>query len=232
MRKTALLLTSALALPYIHGCATNTVFDDDAYRSVGGSAPRRAPVTEALTETEQSPGWTKRLANGQAETNAGHVVRYGHPGIIEKIVKTAQIHCQPFRSQIKTDARSYWGESTGQLTQCQYQFPKHCGAHRFAVIDYDDKRALAYLEHDSSYYVIDLIAGTPAAKPGLWDTDDRIGSKANNMGYMLENNYNTNYQMREQAPLHLGWIIQASFDDETEHGKLYHQAVEDIVQCF
>lgn len=227
-------------LPPLAGCSSNTVFDDNAYRSIGGSAPRPAPISAPLSSAaeeyapENSGSFVSGMAQSSATSNApaGHLVRYGHPGIIDKIVKTARIHCQPFTTKIETDKHSYWGESQGYLKQCTYQFPAHCGAHTFAVIEYANKLALAYLEKDSTYYVIDLLKGTPAAKPGLWDKDDRIGSKANNMGYMLENNYNTNFQMREQAPLHLGWIIKASYDDETAHGKLYHQAITDIVQCF
>ena len=171
-------------------------------------------------------------ANSEKHQQPEHLVRYGHPGIINKVVKTARIHCQPIITRIETEEHSYWGAHRGQLTQCTYRFPAHCGAHQFAVIDYADKRALAYLEHNSSNYVIDMLSGTPAAKPGLWDKDDRIGSKANNMGYMLENNYNTNYQMKEETPLHLGWVIQASYDDEAAHGKHYHQALTDIIECF
>ncbi len=226
-----LILPGMLAGSCLAGCATNTVLDDDSYRSIGGSAPRGKPVTEKLSEVDESPSWLSQTKQGASDA-PDHVVRYGHAGLIEKIVRTAQIHCQPFRTRISTDERSYWGKSDGVLTQCTYQFPAHCGAHRFAVIEYDDKRALAYLEKDSPNYVIDLLAGTPAAKPGLWDKDDRIGSKANNMGYVLEDNYNRNYQMQEEAPLHLGWIIQASYDDESEHGKRYHQAVKEIKACF
>ncbi|MDX1693220.1 MAG: hypothetical protein R3208_05610 [Ketobacteraceae bacterium] len=223
-------VTALLGALWLTGCSTNTVLDDDAYRSIGGSAPRPAPPVEKLSDSAGAPGW---LSSDQSRSGQpDHVVRYGHEGLIRKIVKTAQIHCQPFRTRIDTDKRSYWGETSGVLSQCTYQFPAHCGAHRFAVIEYDDKLALAYLEKDSPHYVIDLVQGTPAARPGLWDKDDRIGSKANNMGYVLEDNYNQNYRMQEQAPLHLGWIIQASHDDETSHGKKYHQAVADIVGCF
>ena len=227
----ALVFKGLLVSGCLAGCATNTVLDDDAYRSIGGSAPRGTPVTEKLSETDEAPSWLSRTKQSASDT-PDHVVRYGHAGLIDKIVKTARIHCQPFRTRISTDERSYWGKSDGILTQCTYQFPAHCGAHRFAVIEYDDKQALAYLEKDSPNYVIDLLAGTPAAKPGLWDKDDRIGSKANNMGYVLEDNYNRNYQMQEEAPLHLGWIIQASYDDESEHGKRYHQAIKEITRCF
>ena len=237
MKLSASLLNLILFTPLMVGCSTNTVFDDDAYRSVGGSASTSAPVIAALEDHgyQVEDGKLVNAASNsthphQAET--GHVIRYGHPGIIDKIVKTARIHCQPFRSKLKTSKNNYWGEQDGYIEQCAYQLPKHCGGHTFAIIEYADKVALAFIEKGSSNYVIDLLAGTPAAKAGLWDKDDRIGSTTNNMGYMLNNNYNTNYQVQTQTPLHLGWIIQASYDDEATHGKLYNQAVTDILSCF
>lgn len=227
----------------LSGCSSNTVFDDGSYRSIGSNAPARK--SSLIDKLGEETGYSAEVGNQSISSEElikqanqeryeapSHVVRYGHPGIIAKIVKTAQIHCREITTKIQTDEHSFWGEHSGHLRQCSYQFPEHCGAHKFAVINYADKTAFAYLEKDSPYYVIDLLEGTPAAKPGLWDKDDRIGSKVNNMGYMLESDYNTNYQVREEAPLHLGWVIQASFDDEAALGKRYHQAITDIVQCF
>lgn len=225
------------------GCSSNTVFDDGSYRSIGSNAPaRKSSIIDKLSE---STGYSAEVGNQSISSEEliqqankeryqapSHMVRYGHPGIIDKIVKTAKIHCREITTKIQTDEHSFWGEHSGHLSQCTYQFPEHCGAHKFAVINYADKTAFAYLEANSPYYVIDLLEGTPAAKPGLWDKDDRIGSKVNNMGYMLESDYNTNYQVREETPLHLGWVIQASFDDEATLGKRYHQAITDVVQCF
>lgn len=241
MKSVAGLLFTTVVLT---GCSSNTVFDDNAYRAVGGSAPRREPQSMVIAKGQNEAAWTQKaetsLSTRQSDSQnpRQHLVRYGHPNIIKKIIQTARIHCQPFATKIQTNNKSYWGENQGRLQQCTYRFPKHCGNHQFAVIDYADKLVLTYREADSNHYIIDLISGTPAAKPGLWDSDDRISSTTNNMGYVLLDNYNTNFQSGAAATLHsahignLGWIIQASYDDEAAHGKRYHQAVEDIVACF
>lgn len=234
----------------LSGCSVNTTFDDNAYRSLGSSAPRNPTkaatggisggLNDSLTADQDginfsaTPEYSGQLVNDGITSGSGpsHVVRYGHGGLIEKIAKTAEIHCQQQRFQIKTHKQSFWGEESGTLSQCAYQFPKHCGGHSFAVLEYADKRVLLYFEPDSQNYIIDSLKGNSISKPGLWDKDDHLGTKTSNMGYLFETDYNQNYQLQENAPINFGWIIKASFNDEKEHGENYHRAIEKTSLCF
>lgn len=168
----------------------------------------------------------------KSEPNAGRhqVVRYGHPGIVDKIVRIARIHCQPLQYQISTQDNSFWGEADGTLTQCTYRFPEFCGAHTFSILSYAKKRVLVYKPKDGTHYVIDSLKGTAKSGPGLWDQDDHIGSSTTNAGYFFGGNYN---QPQDQFnPANLGWIIKASYQDEAVFGQQYHKAVSEVTRCF
>ena len=254
LRSTKLgILSGVLAVSLVSslsGCSVNTTFDDNAYRSLGSSTPRNPTkagtsglsggLNDNLTADQEgiqfgaAPEFSGQLTNDGLTSGSGpsHVVRYGHSGLIEKIAKTAEIHCQHQRFQIKTHKQSFWGEKSGTLSQCAYQFPKHCGAHSFAVLEYADKRVLLFFEADSQNYIIDSLNGNSISKPGLWDKDDHLGTKTSNMGYLFESDYNQNYQLQENAPINFGWIIKASFNDEKEHGQNYHRAIEATSKCF
>ena len=244
-------LCTALATNMI-GCGTNTTLDDGAYRTIGNSEPRN-PHKEAPDMASMDPSASfdpkegfsadaglsfentlsgNMFKSGSPTKKSGHVVRYGHDGVIEKIVKIANIHCQPQQFKIRTDKQSFWGEKSGVLTQCTYQFPEFCGAHVFSLLSYDHKEVMIYSEPESPYYVIDTLEGTHASKPGLWDKDDHLGSRASNMGYLFDNNYSQNLQAQQNAPFNLGWTIKASHHDEAIHGKHYHRAVEEVTACF
>lgn len=244
----ALLLISTVS-GTIAGCSSNTVVDDSEYRSIGGGSPRNPhPSTpEGLSSDPQfaldaenglsanadfsyQGGIPKGSFPGSTPVQGGHVKRYGNAGVIEKIAKIAKIHCRPLSFNISTKKQSFWGKQSGTLSQCTYKFPEFCGGHQFSLLSYADKDVLIYDQKDSPYYIIDTLKGTKASKPGLWDKDDKLGSKASNMNYIFESNYNPEYQ--QDTPLNLGWVIKASHHDETQHGVSYHQAVKDTVQCF
>lgn len=247
--QSCLVLVAASAL--LTACASNTKIDDASYRTIGQKAPRHVQnhaadeVSKSLRDRSRQaaeeaplpdfPGATTQArlqGNTQRTTDHRQVVRYGHPRIIDKIVRTARIHCQPFQYKITTQRNSFWGDGDGVLTQCSYRFPAACGAHGFSVLQYGKKEVLVYRPQDGSHYVIDTLQGTPRSKSGLWDQDDHIGTSTTNAGYFFEGNYNQPSQQDQFNPASLGWIIKASHQDEEKYGQLYHKAVSDIVQCF
>ncbi len=253
-RSLALVSVSVLvsaSLGGVSGCSSNTIVDDGQYRSIGSGSPRNPhPSTpeglgadpqfafdpekgfSATTDFSYEGGIPKGSFSGSGPASAGHVQRYGNAGVIKKIAQIAQIHCKPLSFNINTKKQSFWGKRSGTLHQCSYQFPDFCGGHKFSVLSYADKEVLIYDQENSPYYIIDTLKGTNASKPGLWDKDDKLGSKASNMSYMFEANYDSGYQQTQNAPLNLGWVIKASYHDESQHGASYHKAVQDTVQCF
>jgi len=249
------IAASALLLA---ACSTNTKIDDGSYRSIGQNAPQQAQNYAADQINEQAgsrselvaqsgfevapedipvpdfPGATaqaQRQANGRNIGNS-QIVRYGHPRIIDKIVKIARIHCQPVQFRISTNDNSFWGNGNGVLSQCTYRFPAFCGAHTFSILDYGSKEVLVYKPKDGTHYVIDTLKGTPKSQFGLWDQDDHIGTSTTNAGYFFEGDYNRPQQQDQFNPANLGWIIKASYKDEEQYGQLYHKAITEITQCF
>jgi len=261
------------------GCSSNTIVDDDSYRTIGSAGPRNpqpsspagansSPLFSVDAEGSFStdPGAPYKtgipdgaLSNplaGSSSTGRNHVKRYGNSGVIEKIAQIAQIHCKPLSFPINTNKQSFWGKQSGTLSQCSYRFPEFCGGHQFSILSYADKEVLIYDRTDAPYYIIDTLKGTNASRPGLWDKDDKLGSKASNMGYMFEANYQSQQPQRTQktqknrstranstipiprhqrvqdTPLNLGWVIKASYHDEIQHGTSYHQAINDTTKCF
>jgi hypothetical protein len=203
-----LLIFSAIAL-----CGCNTFFDDSAYRSIGQQAPKQIEKYTADTQKHQASDVHSK------ETINTHLVRYGNSGLIDKIVKTTRIHCQPLTHSINA-------------TQCSYRFPHHCGSHRFSLLRFAKKEALIYQPNDQERYIIDVLSGTPKAQAGLWDQDDHIGSNASNAGFFFQNDYNAKPVSSAFNPVDSAWIIKASHKDEEEFGKLYHRAIDDIRACF
>ena len=249
MKAKHIFLNSLASVALLTACGTNTKIDDGSYRAIGQQAPKQVQkyATDELESRTSSmdsggipvpvpdfPGETTQLSRQSGPSNAlgSHMVRYGHPGIIDKIVRTARIHCQPLAYQINTSENSFWGKDKGTLQQCTYQFPKHCGGHQFSIVTYNKKTILIYQPPNQSHYVIDTLAGTPKSQLGLWDLDDHLGSSTTNANYLFQNDYNANYQQQTINPVNLGWIIKASHKDEEEFGKLYHRAVEEITGCF
>ncbi|MCG8312683.1 MAG: hypothetical protein MI976_05655 [Pseudomonadales bacterium] len=241
MPKISLLFLFALTSTILFslGCSSNTVWDDGSYRTIGHSNPRPKPSTVSLNtaaddgDIQLSPSIT--VSNGAIKPphNPNHLVRYGHPKIIQKIIKTAQIHCQVVHKKVRSTADGYWGQYSGIFKQCVYRFPDHCGGHQFAVLDFNNKKALVYLQENDQRYVIDLIQGTPDARAGLWDMDDRIGTRNTNLGYVFESQYNLQSTENKRDPaLMLGWVIQASASDETSYGRSYHHAIQEVLDCF
>lgn len=239
-------LGAAAATSILCGCTTNTKMDDGSYRSIGQQTPKQVQnyVDDELASRASAvntegvpvpdfPGETTQLSldSKRPETTGTHRVRYGHPGIIDKVVRTARIHCQPLAYQINTTSNSFWGKEKGTLQQCTYRFPKHCGAHQFSILSYGKKTILLYQPQEQTHYVIDTLQGTPKSQLGLWDQDDHLGSSTSNANYLFQNNYNANYQQKFN-PVNLGWIIKASHQDEAVFGKLYHRALEEITGCF
>lgn len=246
--------TSAL----LAACASNTKMDDGSYRTIGQSAPRQVQNHAASQINEQAgnrsewvgqrdyqvvpddvpvpdfPGATAQaqVKGGQRSIGNSQIVRYGHPRIIDKIVQTARIHCQPLQYRITTNKNSFWGDGSGVLTQCTYRFPAFCGAHTYSLLTYGDKEVLVYKPKDGTHYVIDTLKGTPRSQPGLWDQDDHIGTSTTNAGYFFEGDYNHPYRQDQFNPANLGWIIKASHQDEEKYGQLYHKAITEITQCF
>ncbi|MGC1509628.1 hypothetical protein FT643_02150 [Ketobacter sp. MCCC 1A13808] len=204
--------------------APESEYSDDAYQNSGISD------MPGKLNSRSEPGNAKTDARNQ------HLYRYGHPRSVEKIVQTAEIHCRQLSYQISTKADSFWGKGKGALTQCSYQFPQFCGAHRFSVVSYEEKRILIFQPEKQTHYVIDTLEGTPKSQPGLWDQDDHLGSARNNANYLFNSDYNQNYDDGSMTslinPVSLGWIIKASLKDEQEYGKLYHKAVKESTACF
>ena len=259
MRLIPRLLPMAVAAALVAGCASNTRLDDGAYRPIGQQAPRQmqnyasdtlngkldeqsAALPDGSVQVQGQdvpvpdfPGAIDQARRAQGQSGgprSNRIVRYGHPRIIDQIVKTTRIHCQPVQYRISTRENSFWGNGKGILTQCTYQFPKFCGGHQFSILDYGGKEVLVYKPKDSPNYVIDTLKGTPKSQPGLWDQDDHLGTSTTNAGYFFDNNYNQPAQQEQFNPASLGWIINASYPEEESYGKLYHQAVTDITQCF
>lgn len=254
IRLTLAVSASALLL----ACASNTKMDDGSYRTIGQKAPRQVQNHAADQINEQAgsrsewvaqsgyqvaaedvpvpdfPGATAQaqLKGGQRSIGNSQIVRYGHPRIIDKIVQTARIHCQPLQYKISTNKNSFWGDGSGVLTQCTYRFPAFCGAHTYSLLTYGEKEVLVYKPKDGTHYVIDTLKGTPKSQTGLWDQDDHIGTSTTNAGYFFEGDYNRPYQQDQFNPANLGWIIKASHQDEEKYGQLYHKAIAEITQCF
>lgn len=237
------------------GCSSNTKLDDGSYRSIGNGVPKQVQnyaVTEANSQAQSAygekapealatnvplPDFPGQMAKNQSrqtgkKPNNAHLARFGHPSVIDKIVKTAKIHCQPHTYRVNTSENSFWGKGKGLLTQCTYRFPKHCGAHIFSLLEYEKKSILIYQPPENTHYVIDTLKGTPKSKLGLWDQDDHLGSNNTNAGYFFQNDYNQNYGREQFNPSNLGWIIKASHKDEEIFGRLYHQAVQESTTCF
>jgi len=229
------------------GCSTNTRLDDASYRAIGEPTPQQRQSYAEQTRARESaridnsavsvpdfPGQTASLkGNPQDKGNTGsHVVRFGYPDVIDKIVKTARIHCQPRAYQMATADNSFWGKEKGVLQQCTYRFPDFCGGHQFSILNFAGKTILIYQPPKQSYYIIDTLQGTPKSQAGLWDQDDHLGSSTTNASYLFQSDYNTTYPAANGNPASLGWIIKASRKDEEEFGKLYHQAIEQITACF
>lgn len=254
IRLTLAVSASALLL----ACASNTKMDDGSYRTIGQKAPRQVQNHAADQINEQAgsrsewvaqsgyqvapedvpvpdfPGATAQaqLKGSQRGIGNSQIVRYGHPRIIDKIVQTARIHCQPLQYKISTNKNSFWGDGSGVLTQCTYRFPAFCGAHTYSLLTYGEKEVLVYKPKDGTHYVIDTLKGTPKSQTGLWDQDDHIGTSTTNAGYFFEGDYNRPYQQDQFNPANLGWIIKASHQDEEKYGQLYHKAIAEITQCF
>lgn len=253
------LVTAVAASSLLAACATNTKMDDGSYRSIGQQAPKQVQNYAADQINAQAgnqsdlyaqsgyqvaaddvplpdfPGATAQASiKGSPNRAVGNsqIVRYGHPRIIDKIVKIARIHCQPVQYKIATNANSFWGDGSGVLTQCSYRFPAFCGAHTFSILNYGAKEVLVYKPKDGTHYVIDTLKGTPKSQLGLWDQDDHIGTSTTNAGYFFEGDYNRPYQQDQFNPANLGWIIKASYQDEEQYGQLYHKAISEITQCF
>lgn len=246
------LIVVSIAGSLTVACASNTKMDDGSYRTIGQQAPRQVQnyaADQANAQIGESgyqvspedvplpdfPGATAQASPANPAGNAtgnNRIVRFGHPRIIDKIVRTARIHCQPMQYKISTNENSFWGDGSGVLTQCSYRFPAFCGAHTFSILTYGKKDVLVYKPKDNTHYVIDTLAGTPKSQSGLWDQDDHIGTSTTNAGYFFDGDYNRPYQQDQFNPANLGWIIKASFQDEEKYGKLYHQAVTDITKCF
>lgn len=258
MSKLTPFLAATVAGSLLAACSSNTKMDDGSYRTIGQKAPRQVQNHAADQINEQAgsrsewvaqsgyqvapedvpvpdfPGGTAQasLQGGQRGVGNAQIVRFGHPRLIDKIVKTARIHCQPLQYKISTEANSFWGDGNGVLTQCSYRFPEFCGAHTFSVLSYGKKEVLVYKPKDGTHYVIDTLQGTPKSQSGLWDQDDHIGTSTTNAGYFFEGDYNRPYQQDQFNPANLGWIIKASYQDEEKYGQIYHKAITEITRCF
>lgn len=249
MRFTNKLMVASAATLMV-ACASNTKLDDGSYRTIGQNAPKQVQNYAAeqanarLGETGYAeeagpvplpdfPGATETARLNTPETSRNNqIARYGHPRILDKIVKTARIHCQPLQFKVSTNENSFWGNGNGVLTQCTYRFPQHCGAYTFSILNYGGKEVLVFKPKDGTHYVIDTLKGTPRSQPGLWDQDDHIGTSTTNAGYFFEGDYNRPYQQDQFNPANLGWIIKASYQDEEKYGQLYHAAAMEITRCF
>lgn len=211
--------------------------DDQIYVDAAGVAVDHMPeYSPASPYTPNASGSSSSSNHSNSHRNNQHLYRYGHPHSIEKIVQTARIHCHEVRYPINDKSGRFWGSNKGSVSQCQYQFPQHCGAHRFTVLSSGEKAILIYQPPEESHYVLDTLQGTPKSQQGLWDQDDHLGTYRDNSGYLFNDDYNYNYPDEERPapadPVALGWIIKASLKTEEEYGKLYHKAVKDSTGCF
>lgn len=239
----------------IGACSSNTTLDDGSYRSIGNRAPKQIQnyaaqegqkqaesayadnAPEALSSQIALPDFPGQMEENPSKPAASanqpsHRARYGQAPIIDKIVKTAEIHCQQQQYPINTTENSFWGKSKGLLTQCAYRFPEHCGGHLFSILSYESKSILVFQPPEQTHYVIDTLSGTPKSKAGLWDQDDHLGTSNTNAGYLFQSDYNQNVGREQFNPSSLGWIIKASHQDQRLFGKLYHQAIEETRSCF
>lgn len=220
------------------GCSSNTIWSDSSYRMVGNGnsmANQRTIPLDSITKNS-SPEFNHSTGSItsplSSNDNPKHLVRYGDPKLIQKIIKTAKIHCNPIIKKIRTNSDGYWNINSSVFKQCSYRFPKNCGGHLFAILEFENKQALTYLHENDPQYVIDLIQGTPHARAGLWDMEDRIGTQNTNLGYIFEGKIELASSTPEMAPLLLGWAIQASIRDEEDYGSQYHNAIQEIKECF
>ena len=140
--------------------------------------------------------------------------RYGDPGIIVKISKTVHIHCdKPKKPLIHS-----------QITVCEYQFPRHCGAHVFSLIRKNNKQFLMF--HDKSYQrnIIDSLSSGPQSAPGLWDKDDYVSSELLTIEQLINN--------KTTDTTNLGWIMNVSDNEKAQLGRSYFAAINEASKCF
>ena len=235
MNKSVAALVPAVALVMLASCGTNTRLDDHSYRGLGQSKPKPVRKFTAANMPEELPTQESAVtpAPGSNASTASHVVRYGPPSVIDKIARTARIHCQPQPYEMSAGDNDFWGAAGDAVRLCQYRFPDHCGGHQFTLLSHGKKTALIYQPPDQNHYIIDTLEGTPGSRPGLWDQDDHVGSQVSNTAYYLQGDYNQSpHQATATAPVHLGWLIKASQQDKAAYGALYHQAVRAITACF
>ena len=141
--------------------------------------------------------------------------RYGNSDIIIKISKTVQIHC--INGSNKPSKPS-------AINVCEYQFPKQCGAHRFSVINRNNKQLLMF--HDIGYQrnIIDTLNGNTESTPGLWDRDDYVSTDLLTVKQLInDKTSNTN---------DLGWIMSVSDIEKSQLGRSYLSAIRDASKCF
>lgn len=141
--------------------------------------------------------------------------RYGNTDIIMKISKTVQIHCVENANKPPNQFL---------MKVCEYQFPKYCGAHRFSVINSQNKQLLMF--HDISYQrnIIDTLTSKTGSTPGLWDQDDYVSSELLTVKQIISNKTSDTNE--------LGWIMSVSENERSQLGRSYLSATREASKCF
>ncbi len=143
--------------------------------------------------------------------------RYGDSSTIIKISKTVEIHCEKSRAEEMSSKKN-------SIIICDYQFPKHCGAHTFSLISHQGKKLLMFHDYKYQRNIIDTITDKKKSTPGLWDKDDYVSSERLTVNQLIDSKtINTN---------HLGWIMNVSNNEKTQLGRSYFSAINETSKCF
>ncbi|MDE1465481.1 hypothetical protein [Spartinivicinus poritis] len=239
-------LTVGLLSIVISGCGTGS----KSYRPVGASEPANVVVqTKKPTPTRQpqpasSQPETQPLQRTESDV---HYIRPGQsaPGYrepttsrrpppssatrqpfndrpssytINKISKTVAVHCT--KQQLSQPLQLNRGST--QQTFCSYQFPKHCGNHRFSLIESGAKQILVYHDQQLQLNLLDSLSLSNQSKAGVWDLDDYVSSAVRDVSSLFSG---------RQDQL-VGRIIQASARDKQQLASNYMRAISQTASCF
>ncbi|MCX4027691.1 hypothetical protein H0A36_23855 [Endozoicomonas sp. SM1973] len=231
----------------ISGCGTGA----KSYRPVGASEPANVVVQTKKPAPVSQPQPTSSQPETQPLQRTESDVHYIRPGqsapdyrqptssrrpppssatrqpfsnrpssyTINKISKTVAVHCT--KQQLNQPLQFNRGST--QQTFCSYQFPKHCGNHRFSLIESGAKQILVYHDQQLQLNLLDSLSLSNQSKAGVWDLDDYVSSAASDVSSLFSSG--------RQDQL-VGRIIQASARDKQQLASNYMRAVSQTASCF
>ncbi|WP_163831904.1 hypothetical protein [Spartinivicinus ruber] len=194
---------------------TESTETDVHYIRPGQSAPdyRRPDTTATNSQPLSSTSTTRQPFNGNRPSTY----------TINKISKTVAVHCtkQALSQSFNFNRRS---SQQGPQTFCSYQFPKHCGNHRFSLIESGAKQILMFHDQQLQLNLLDSLSLSNQSRAGVWDLDDYVSSTARDVSSLFSGN--------AQQDRLVGRIIQASARDKQRLADNYMRAVSQTANCF